>query len=236
MKNMNKGFHIFVLIILFFTLVFSLAAEDEGTFHGLTGQGEKTSFISIDHDFSDWEKIPPIVIFSSHFTPHHVTREKEGIQEKLPLSDAAYWGFNGTRLNHVKGIINDNILYLSFSTGSPIAQGLIIFMYLYKTRNTEKINTYTIEISLNIETGKGKVFLWESNNENVTEIGNSAIRPWNIECMISLNMLPQLLGSELLSTYSFDLTTCFYEKITGIYEEFYYTTVFFKDIPLRENM
>ena len=233
---MKAFFRIIIPVILLCCLCTGLPAEEEIRNGERSEDSGQSPLIVIDHDFSDWEKIPTVARFSSLYNPAHFNREMGGKSEVLPITDAAYWGFNGTKLKEVKAVIDNNSLYFYFSTQSPIAKGLLLFLYLYQTRNTEQLNTYTIEITVDVNTGKGNVFLWESDNEEIKEIGITRVSPWYIECGISLDILPQLLKNEITTQYSCDLTTCFYEKSTGMYEEFYFTTIFFKDISEQEGL
>jgi len=43
--------------------------------------------------------------------------------------------------------------------------------------------------------------------------------------------LPEDLVKNLASQYSFDLTTSYYDRINETYEEFYFTSVRFSDVP-----
>ncbi|MBN2533142.1 MAG: hypothetical protein JXB88_09625 [Spirochaetales bacterium] len=203
-----------------------------------TGKDElnDTALITIDSNFKDWEKIPLLVRFSSYYNPYYYNLELNGVMEVCKIQGSFYWRHNGTQLEEIKALSVPTTLYFHFTTQSPIAEGLIIFLYLYKNREKEESNTYTLEFNIHPNSGDGKIYLWEAGKKTIILAGIIAARPRSIECSLNMSTLPEPLYSELMKEYSFDLTTCFFEKSTGMYEEFYFTTIFCKDIPTPEDL
>lgn len=201
--------------------------------------GESTDeyqLITIDNNFSDWEIIPLLARFSSYYNPYYYNLELNGALEVRKIEDSFYWKHNGTQLDTVKALLTPTMLYFYFTTQSPVAEGLIIFLYLYKNREKKESNTWTLEFSINTDSGDGKIYLWETGKESVILAGSIVVSPRALECLLNLSALPEPLYSEFIKEYSFDLTTCFFEKTTGMYEEFYFTTIFCKDIPTPEDL
>lgn len=192
---------------------------------------EETPLITIDNDFTDWEKIPLLARFSSYYNPYYYNLELNGALEVRKIEDSFYWRHNGTQLDLIKALAVPNMLYFYITTQSAIAEGLIIFLYIYKNREQKKVNTYTLELSINPGLQDGEIYLWETGKDAVVHAGSIEVSPKAIECSVNISALPEPLYTELLKEYSFDLTTCFYEKATGMYEEFYFTTIYPKDIP-----
>ena len=52
-----------------------------------------------------------------------------------------------------------------------------------------------------------------------------------LEGRISRRMVEAALGREIGPEAFFDLTTCYFDRGSGAYEEFYFTTVYLRDIP-----
>ena len=231
MKNMKRFFILCCLLILVYV--------SKGLFAQDTIPGDEYTFnlnstITIDNDFSDWEGIQEIARFYSYYNPYYYNQEVNGNAEQKKIEDSFYWGYNGTRLKEIKAAIESNTLYFYFSTYSPIAEGLILFFYLYQYRDRNTINLYTLEMTIDIDSHSGKIFLWDATREEIIEAGTVAVSPRSLECAIHIDAFPQALQTIFITRYSCDLTTCFYEKSSGLYEEFYFTTIYFKDIPALE--
>jgi len=191
---------------------------------------------TIDNDYSEWENIPDIARFSSFYNPYYFNKEYNKNSEVQKIENSLYWGYNGTNLRQIKIVFHSPALYFYNSFESPIAEGLIIFLYLYKDRQEEEKNKYTLEFNMHPVTGNGKILLWEKGKNFSSLVGFIAVNPRNLEGSLDINALPGDLQPDFMKEYSFDLTTCYFEKRSGMYEEFFFTTIYCKDIPNLESI
>jgi hypothetical protein len=233
--NDMKKFLLVIYLLMFLCYGQILYSEDYVPDSWTCTDTEGVSHITIDNVFSDWEDIPPVARFTSYYNPYYYNLELNGFLEVRKIKESFYWKHNGTQLEEVKALMTGDTLYFYFTTQSPIAEGLIIFLYLYKDRDKKETNTYTLELSLNPRSGDGQVFLWEAGKDDAMAVGTVAVSPRALECSLFTGVLPEPLHTDLSKEYSFDLTTCFFEKSTGVYEEFYFTTIFPRDIPTPED-
>ncbi|MBN2441296.1 MAG: hypothetical protein JXJ04_08115 [Spirochaetales bacterium] len=231
-----KYYYIIICFIIILSHSTGLSAQEIATVPEESSVLQENAIITIDKDFSDWEKIAPLARFSSFYNPFKFNREKNGKIEVHKIEDSVYWGYNGTQLKVIKALFDRNNLYFYFSTGSPITNGLLIFLYLYKSRGICDLNSYTIEITIDMNTRNGRIFLWENGKKEIIEVGIVTASAKELECKLSLDLLPGTLQTELIPDYSVDLTTCFFEKSSGMYEEYFFTTFYFKDIPGPEDL
>ncbi|MBN1410041.1 MAG: hypothetical protein JW969_04300 [Spirochaetales bacterium] len=189
--------------------------------------------ITINNDYSEWKKVFNLASFSPSYNPVYFNEEKNGVITTLTIDKAQYWAWGGTLLKEFKAVYKGDSICFYISTQNRMARGLIFYFYLYKDRNKGNENTYTLEIPFTDYTEK-KILLWEYGEKATRSAGIFISNGTKLEGRIDINALPPDMADNLTERYSFDLTTCYYEKSTGTYEEFFFTTVYFKDIP-KEN-
>jgi hypothetical protein len=65
-------------------------------------------------------------------------------------------------------------------------------------------------------------------------IGRLVSNGFFLEGKANRRLLHEALGEAAGSEYevSFDLTSCYFDRSSGVYEEFYFTSVFLRDVPL----
>ncbi len=186
--------------------------------------------IRIDNNYEDWENIPYLTVFSADFHPASFTRERSGkVFEVLPLRFAQYWDQGGTHLNEIKTAVDIEHLYLFCSTHSGINDNLSIFLYFHGERASESENRVTLEI-LPSSIEPGLVVLWEKEKAPIV-IGSVASGRFFIEAEIDKTELYRALGPDLGARPSLDITTSYFDRASGVYEEFFFTTLFLDDIP-----
>ncbi|MBN1695998.1 MAG: hypothetical protein JW881_00670 [Spirochaetales bacterium] len=194
------------------------------------------SMITIDNSYNDWSMIPEVASFSAQGRPYTFNREKDGILESLSIDKSIYWGHNGTNLKSIKAFLGSDTIAFHISSYSPFSDGLILFLYLFKERNKGEPNYYTIEINIDVKQRNGIVYLWERGGNDALEIGTAAVNTEEFECEFSIEALPLSLREDFIASYSFDLTTCYYNRVKRTYEEFFFTTLKVKNIPSSQDI
>jgi hypothetical protein len=217
-------------LILLTICLLPVSAEDQ------TAAGEGLPPITIDDDPSEWQHVPNIATFTGQFNPYYFNKEVKGEMKSLPISESVFWGFNGTRIRDVKSLLATSSVYFYLSTFSPVTKGLIFFMYLHKGRESGTENEFTLEIAVNDLEGTNDVILWSFGNTNPVVVGKCRYDTNIIELEIVFSLLPEQLRNTLVKFYSLDLTSCFFDRAKGFYEEFFYTTIWFRDIPTEEDL
>ncbi len=214
------------IFLLVFILVFAATADE---------------LVEIDGDFSDWDNIPYIASFSWSFNPVYFTRELNGNIANYNIDSAYFWKKDGSHIRGIKAYIDNEALYLYIENHSNYSENLSMYMYIYPRRKDNVENDFTIEIipatefEISENQDKGGVVLWENGVSRPVNIGLLRNSFYNMEFSIPIEELPKsLIGS--FGTLSFDLTTCVSEPDTGIFEEFFFTAIYVKDIPRVDDL
>ena len=116
------------------------------------------------------------------------------------------------------------------SSASPIDNRLLVLFYLFSDREDFDENIYTLEFSFDVKSGEGTILLWTHCEKEPRTVGTVSVVMRQCEGAIFFDRLPPQLSREDLAGYSFDLTTCFFDPVGGLYEEFYYSSFYFSDI------
>ena len=213
----------FVFVILFLAGISGLSAFGQ-------------SPVAVDNSYMDWQGLPPITVFSSHFNPVYFTRELKGQSQDLVIEKSIYWQTAGTRITEVKAYMDTENVFLSLQCNGNFAADLSIFLYLYPNRDPEQVNSFTVELVPRQGGGDGAVLLWERGKSIPLAFGKLKNSSFRLECSLPISDLPKSLIVGTIEELSVDLTTCYHEPSSGLYEEFFFTTVFFKDFLLPQDL
>ncbi len=179
--------------------------------------------ILIDNRYLDWLRVPNMATYPDYFVPRRFVREQNGKRSEEPISRSLYWKKGGTQIQYFKAVRSDKYLYLLFSSANQLSPGLSYLLYLYRDRSGAA-GRYTVEIP--VEKRAGVVALWENGSSSPTVIGDFVHSTFFTEARIRLDKLPADLET---SGWSIDLATSMQDA--GIFEEFYFSTLFVRDIP-----
>ena len=173
----------------------------------------------------------PIASFSPTYSPVVFTRESRGAFTVLPISQSRYWEEEGTRLDSLDGTIGDGTLRLSLKSANGFSRDVSYFFYLFSSRTLGKENATTIELLPLAKQGKGACVLWQRSAGD----GEAAAAAWIIgsvsasekacDLEIDVSSLPAELVAALGENPSIDLCSCRYDAQSGVFEEFYFTTI-----------
>lgn len=173
----------------------------------------------------------PIASFSPTYSPVVFTRESRGAFTVLPISQSRYWEEEGTRLDSLDGTIGDGTLRLSLKSANGFSRDVSYFFYLFSSRTLGKENATTIELLPLAKQGKGACVLWQRSAGD----GEAAAAAWIIGSVsasenacgleIDVSSLPAELVAALGENPSIDLCSCRYDAQSGVFEEFYFTTI-----------
>ncbi len=189
--------------------------------------------ITIDNLYDDWEAVPAVASFTSLFVPPSFTRESLGNDfETLSLKDSRFWQQGGTQLNEVKAVADEENVYLFISTQSAISANLSCFFYLRGERRQGEENSFTLELIPEHSLNQGQVILWQRDRRLPESAGKLSSSSFFLEARINKQVFSPEMIRELGSNPSIDLTTCYFDKQNSLYEEFFFTTIYLKDIPL----
>jgi len=193
--------------------------------------GENT--ITIDNSYDDWEAVPALASFTSIFVPPSFTRESLGNDfETLSLKNSRFWQQGGTQLNEVKAVADGENVYLFISTQSAISANLSCFFYLRGERRKGEENPFTIERIPEHSLDESQVVLWQRDRRLPESAGKLSFGSFFLEARINKQIFSPEMIRELGSNPSVDLTTCYFDKQNSLYEEFFFTTIYLKDVPL----
>jgi hypothetical protein len=173
----------------------------------------------------------PIASFSPSYSPVVFTRESRAGFTVLPIAQSLYWDEEGTRLDSLYGTIADGILRVWLKSATGFSGNVSYFFYLFANRTLGKENATTIELLPLAKEGQGACVLWqrgagESAAAAVPRLVGS-VSAFENDCLleIDLSSLPAEVVTELGENPSIDLCSCRYDAPTGVFEEFYFTTI-----------
>ncbi len=172
-----------------------------------------------------------IARFSSTYSPVVFTRESRGGFTVLPISQSLYWGEAGTRLDSLDGTIGDGTLRVSLRSANGFSRDVSYFFYLFASRTLGKENPITIELLPLAKDGAGACVLWQKGaaagggSAAPRIVGSVSALENACDLSIELSSLPAEVIAELGENASIDLCSCRYDAPTGVFEEFYFTTI-----------
>lgn len=189
--------------------------------------------ITIDNLYDNWEAVPSLASFTTLFVPPSFTRESLGNDfETLSLKDSRFWHQGGTQLGEVKAVVDEENVYLFIATQSAISTNLSCFFYLRGQRRQGEENPFTLELIPANSLNQGQVILWQRDRRLPERAGKLSSSSFFLEARINKQVFSPEMIRKLGNNPSIDLTTCYFDKQNSLYEEFFFTTIYLKDIPL----
>jgi hypothetical protein len=189
----------------------------------------------MDNRYDDWDAIPPLAVFPADFQPGSFSRERFGRpMEVLALSQARHWRQGGTALSEMKIVRDERGIYLYVSTQEAISENLSLFLYLQSRAGGTQENRLTLELVPQTPTSPGLVVLWEKDEEPVV-VGRAASGTFFLEAEVLNEVLLPYLESVPELSY-FDLTSCYFDRGQLFYEEFYFASPSFSEIPTPQSL
>jgi len=190
--------------------------------------------IAIDNQYEDWEEIP-VYRGLAQYAPRSFSREQYGgSPQVLPLDQARYWEKYGTALNELKIVDDGGWLYLFVSTRSAMAEGLSLYLYFHDPKDPPAANRVTVELLPATANKAGLAALWVEGQAPLS-IGSLASGPFFLEAALD----KAAIGAALLSPPELaivDLTTGYQDRAEYAFEEFYYLSFGFKDLPNPDTL
>jgi len=183
--------------------------------------------ILLDNRYEDWEPIPFLAGFSASYAPSRYKLEDPDGTRNRAIDHSLFWEKGGTRLDTVKARFSTHHLYLMFGSTSELTRGLSYYLYGFPGDRTGA-SRYTLQIAVDLPSGP--VLLWERGKERPRVVGTYVRDTFYLEADVWLDRFG-VTGPELASSsFSADLVSAFYGAKQ--YEEFFYTTLFLRNIPL----
>jgi hypothetical protein len=183
------------------------------------------SAIQLDNRYLDWLKVPELARFAPAFTPMVFTRESRGQREAVRIEDSLYWHKGGTQLESIKALIEKNSLNIMLSTTTEMADGLSFYFYAFRDRLQASLAAYSVEIP--VHGAWGPVLLWKKGENKPGVIGEFVKSQFYLEARLDLASLP----ADPAPDGGIDVASCFFGG--GAVEEFDFTTINVRDIPVR---
>ncbi len=190
--------------------------------------------IRLDQQYEDWEGVPSLATFSGFYEPASFTRQTDQGWEVLPMSDSRHWKTDGTQLNEIKVLAGEDDIWFFVSAQSSVSTRLSIFLYFHDREAGPGQNRVTLEIAPGDADLPGVVLLWPRGSGSAPQpeaVGRLVSGGFFMEGRVSRKMVEAALGSEGGPEAFFDLTSCYFDRSAGSYEEFYFTTIYLRDIP-----
>jgi len=176
-------------------------------------------------------RLGQIASFAS-YDPIIFTREVPGDFSVLPIADSRGWKLTGTRITGLSGVIDTMGLHLALSVPGGFSESVSYFFYVFADRAAGQTNTLTMELEPRAEGSLGACLLWQKGSPEPRLIGSVQSTPTRIELDIGSDDLNAALGGIASDTLSVDVTSGWYDRALGTWEEFYYTTISTAQIPV----
>jgi hypothetical protein len=178
--------------------------------------------------------LAPIVSFSPSYNPVFFTREAQGDFSVQPIASSRYWTLPSIHIAALSARIDEGVLTVSLTSVDGFSSDVSYFIYAFATRSAGTPAIFTLELRPRALPDRGACILWQSADGTATPIifGSTKVEGNTATVVASLKDMPPTLLQSLLDTSSFDLTSCRFDRATGVYEEFYFATVALSDIPV----
>jgi hypothetical protein len=199
------------------------ANPDEGTVASSAPQGVAGASPSVTAE------LPSIATFSMSYDPVVFTRENKGSFAVLPISGSRAWTQTGTRITGLSGGLENGALRVSLTVAGGFSQNVSYFFYVFANRE-EKENRIALELRPHAAGSRGACLLWQKGGEPPRIIGTVTSTDTSVELDVDTRQLPADLSTPGGETPSVDLTAGWFERGSGTWEEFYYTTFSMADI------
>ncbi|NCN05321.1 MAG: hypothetical protein GW949_06800 [Spirochaetales bacterium] len=170
----------------------------------------------VDRRFLDWISIPDGRRFPQSYLPSQVTLRYGSETGSISLGESQFWQKGGTQLDRIKVAAAEKHIYFMLSGYQTLSRGTrYIFRYYEKISSP---NLFTIEIPLG--GFGGPVFLWTSDAQTPTILGQFAASNFSLEAAVDRQLLQDLFGVDLTIDGLWEVSSAGADA--GIYEEFYY--------------
>jgi hypothetical protein len=170
--------------------------------------------------------------YSASFAPAVFTREEGGDFSVKPIAQSKYWERDGTRVKAIYGVRDDGTVSIEIASDLGFSKEVSYFFYLFGDRELGKENSFTIEIKPVLEEReKGIALLWEKGKELPMEIGRVEVEDGKCRFSADMESFPLDAAGALGENVSADFTACYFDEKSGVYEEFFYTTLTLQEIP-----
>ncbi len=174
-----------------------------------------------------------LATYSPSFAPAVFTKESAGDFSVKPIAQAVYWDKNGTRVKAISGLRTDGAISIDIASDKGFSKEVSYFFYLFGERTLGKENSLTLEIKPVLEGAEdGIVLLWEKGKQIPTAIGTVKVEGEMCRFSADLGSLPAEAASSLGENASADFTACYFDEGSGVYEEFFYTTLALREFPV----
>lgn len=183
----------------------------------------------------------PLVSFSTGYNPVVFTREAQNSFSVQPIAASRSWSLPATHISTLDARIDQGALKLSLSIGDDFSPDVSYFVYAFKKRTPGSSAIFTLEIRPRALQNRGACLLWlpQAGATNAAGasatpsiLGTLAVEDSTATLVVDPKTAPPSFLPLLTSATSFDITSCRFDATTGVYEEFYFTTVAMADIPV----
>lgn len=180
------------------------------------------------------EEAAPMISFSKSYDPVYFTREAQGDFSVQPIASSRSWALQGTHVTALSAHIDQGTLTVSLTSADGFSPDVSYFIYAFAARAAGTPDAFTLELRPGALPDRGACILWQKTDGVATPtiFGTVKVEGTTATLTASLKDEPAPVPEELSSASSFDLTSCRFDKPSGVYEEFYFATVALADIPV----
>jgi hypothetical protein len=129
----------------------------------------------------------------------------------------------------VSAVLDSSALKFALTVRDGFAENVSYFLYLFQARQGGSSNALTLEIEPRAEGSRGACLLWRSDLDGPRLIGDVKTIGDTVELTIGAQDLAGEITSQVGTSASMDLTSSWYDRALGTWEEFYYTSLLLTD-------
>ena len=174
----------------------------------------------------------PVVSFSPSYNPVFFTKESRGDFSVQPIAGSRAWTLLDMHISAFSARIDDGVLTLTLTSEGDFSPDVSYFLYVFATRAPGTPSVFTLELRPRALPDRGACILWQNGSAAPALFGSVRVEGRTAIVEAKLADEPAAVQQALGSAGSFDLTSCWYDKPDGVYEEFYFATVAMADIPV----
>ena len=162
--------------------------------------------------------------------PRTFYRELAGAVRVLPIEASVFWGEGGLRVESFRIVRGPLRVCYAFTTSAAMKPEHSLFLYFHDPSRGAEANQVTLEL-----VPAGYAVLWRSDREEPALVGRLSQTGREILGCIGYADVPQDVYGLFSGGARFDLTSVRHDAGTGMYEEFYVTTLDTGDLPHTQD-
>ncbi len=174
-----------------------------------------------------------IATFSAGYDPVAFTRETSTGLSVLPIADSRAWSTTGTRIASISGVRDSSGLRFAISVPRGFSEKVSYMLYFFPRRTSGSKDTLALEVEPRASGDRGACILWRADATQPSIVGDVSTTDDTVQVTIDAQDLAAQITPQAGDAPTIDLTSAWYDRALGAWEEFYFATFAMTDIAVR---